>query len=335
MSGQVYPRRFCADKRRFLQGVAAACALPITTFARAQARWPSRAVKLVVPFAPGGGADVIARLLAPHFSAQLGQQMLIDNRPGASGLIGAGAVAVAPADGYTLLLSNNASIATGPLVYGNATFHPMNDFAHVLMVGSFANGFLVRADHPAKSLEEFLALARAMPGKLTFASAGPGSAGHLTGELLKTQASIDMQHVPYKGTGPAIVDLMSGQIDAIFDGLPASLGYLRGGKLRVLAISSKQRLPLLAAIPTIDEVVPGVVGSAWFGISAPAQTPREIIRQLQESGQRVLALAAVRNRFAEMGIVVSVIGQQAFSAFVEQEIARWGPVIKRAKIRAE
>ena len=144
-----------------------------------------------------------------------------------------------------------------------------------------------------------------------------------------------MQHVPYKGTGPAIVDLMSGQIDAIFDGLPASLGYLRGGKLRVLAISSKQRLPLLAAIPTIDEVVPGVVGSAWFGISAPAQTPREIIRQLQESGQRVLALAAVRNRFAEMGIVVSVIGPQAFSAFVEREIARWGPVIKRAKIRAE
>jgi tripartite-type tricarboxylate transporter receptor subunit TctC len=203
------------------------------------------------------------------------------------------------------------------------------------MIGSFANSLLVRADHPAKSFQEFINLARQKPGKLTFASAGPGSAGHLTGELLKIRAAIDIQHVPYKGTGPAIVDLISGQIDALFDGLPASIGYIRSGKLRALAISSAQRLPALPSVPTINETVPGVVGTAWFGISAPVRTPQTNIETLQDAVQRSLLMPDLKARYAEIGVVVSGQGQREYTAFIEQEIAQWGPVIKAANVKAE
>jgi tripartite-type tricarboxylate transporter receptor subunit TctC len=325
------------NRRKFLElsGAAALGAGSGSGSTHAQTVWPSKPVKLVVPFAPGGGSDIIARLLTPKFVEMVKQPLLIDNRPGASGTIGADAVAKSTADGYTLLMSNNASIATAPLVYGNSGYLPIGDFAHIVMIGAFANSLLVRADHPAKTFPEFLAMARREPGRLTFASAGPGSAGHLTGELLKLSAKIDMQHVPYKGTGPAIVDLVSGQIDALFDGLPASLGYIRSGKLRALAISSPQRLAALPGTPTISEFVEGVVGTAWFGISAPTRTPVSVIERIQETVQRILGLQEVRDRYAEMGVVVNARGMRDYTAFIEQEIARWAPVIRAAKVRAE
>ncbi|MBC7622179.1 MAG: tripartite tricarboxylate transporter substrate binding protein [Aeromicrobium sp.] len=323
------------NRRGFLLTAAAGALAARTTPTSALARWPAKPVKLVVPFAPGGGSDIIARLLAPKFLEMLQQPLLIENRPGASGTIGADVVAKAAPDGYTLLMSNNASIATAPLVYGKTPYQPVAGFVHVVMIGSFANGFLVRADHPAKSFPEFISLARQQPGRLTFASAGPGSAGHLTGELLKIRAGIDIQHVPYKGTGPAIVDLVSGQIDALFDGLPASLGYIRSGKLRSLAISSAKRLPALPNVPTINEHIPGVVGTAWFGISAPARTPQVIIESLQDAVQRCLAMLDLRARYAEIGVVPSGQGEREYTAFIEQEIAQWAPVIKAANVKAD
>ncbi len=303
--------------------------------ARGQGMWPSKPVKLVVPFAPGGGGDVIARLIAPRLAEALRQPVIIENKPGASGTIGANFVAKAPPDGYTLLLSNNASIATGPLVYAKIEYDPLGDFEHVLMVSSFANGFLVNANHPAKTLREFIVMAKAAPGKMTFASAAVGSAGHLTGELMKQRTGIDMQHVPYKGTGPAIADLMAGQIDAIFDGLPASTPYVKSGKLRLLAVSAPQRLPNYPDIPTLNEVVPGVTGFAWFGISAPAKTPRDILERIELELQKILALADVRARFADLGMNLSGRGRSEYAQFISQDIQRWAPVVKSAGVSVD
>jgi tripartite-type tricarboxylate transporter receptor subunit TctC len=320
-------------KRRAFLAATSLVALP--RLVHAQLKWPIKPVKLVVPFAPGGGSDIIARLLTQKFSDLTQQQLIVDNRPGASGTIGADAVAKASPDGYTLLLSNNASIATAPLVYPSVGYRPLQDFAHMAMIGSFANSLLVRHDHPAKSFADFLAYVKREPGRVTFASAGPGSAGHLTGELLKIRAGINMQHVPYKGTGPAIVDLISGQIDALFDGLPASLGYIRSGKLRALAISSAQRLPSLPNTPTINESVEGVIGTAWFGVSAPARTPTSTIEFAQNAIQTILSAPDVRQRYAEIGVVVDAKAGRDYTTYIEQEIARWAPVVKSANVRAE
>lgn len=305
------------------------------SFALGQAAWPAKPVKLVVPFAPSGGGDVIARLIAPRLSDALRQPVIIENKPGASGTIGASFVAKAAPDGYTLLLSNNASIATGPLVYAKIDFKPRADFEHVVMISSFANGFLVNANHPARTLQEFIAMARSKPGKMTFASAAVGSAGHLTGEMMKQRAGIDMQHVPYKGTGPAITDLMAGQIDAIFDGLPASTPYVKSGKLRLLAISAAQRLPNFPEVPTLNEIVPGVAGSAWFGISAPARTPRDVLERIESEVQKIVTLPEVQARFADLGMNLSGRGRADYSEFIAQDIQRWTPVVKAAGVNAE
>ncbi|MCX7154107.1 MAG: tripartite tricarboxylate transporter substrate binding protein [Proteobacteria bacterium] len=279
--------------------------------------------------------SVIARLIAPRLAEALRQPVIIENKPGASGTIGANFVAKAPPDGYTLLLSNNASIATGPLVYAKIEYDPLGDFEHVLMVSSFANGFLVNANHPAKTLREFIAMAKAAPGKMTFASAAVGSAGHLTGEMMKQRTGIDMQHVPYKGTGPAITDLMAGQIDAIFDGLPASTPYVKSGKLRLLAVSAPQRLPNYPDIPTLNEMVPGVTGFAWFGISAPAKTPQDILERIELELQKILALAEVRARFADLGMNLSGRGRSEYVQFISQDIQRWAPVVKTAGVSVD
>jgi tripartite-type tricarboxylate transporter receptor subunit TctC len=278
--------------------------------------WPISAVKLVVPFAPGGGGDVIARLIAPALGAIWKQNVMIDNRAGASGLIGADAVAKSKPDGLTLLLSNNASIATGPLVAGRAAFHPLKDFVHCAMIGSFANSLLVRDDHPARTLAEFIAMARARPGALTYSSAGNGSAGHLTGELFKIKTGIDVRHIPYKGTGPALIDLMSGQIDALFDGLPASLGYIRAGKLRAIAVTSTMRTPL-------------------FGLSAPANTSTATIRAIESALAGALQQSEVKARLSEMGVEISALDSRAYTAHIEGEIVRWAPVIRDAQLRAD
>ena len=303
--------------------------------AQAQAPYPNKPIKWIVPFAPGGSGDLIARLLAERMTQALGQAVIIDNRGGNGSVLGTDLAARAPADGYTWVLSNGAAITTGPLMGQNIGYQPLEDFVHVQLIGSFANALIVRNDHPAKTVQDLLALARDKPGKLSYGSAGVGSAGNLTGELLKQLAKIQMVHVPYKGSGPALNDLLGGQIDLMFNALIASAPHIRAGRVRALALTGSQRDRDFPQVPTLAETVPGAVGDAWFGLSVPARTPPAVVERLRSEMARVLNAPETRNKLAEMGMQTLNLGPREFQDFVQQEIRKWGPVIKAAQIKAE
>jgi tripartite-type tricarboxylate transporter receptor subunit TctC len=303
--------------------------------AQAQAPYPNKPIKWIVPFAPGGSGDLIARLLAERMSQGLGQAVIIDNRGGNGSVLGTDLAARAPADGYTWVLSNGAAITTGPLMGQNIGYQPLEDFVHVQLIGSFANALIVRNDHPAKTVQDLLALARDKPGKLSYGSAGVGSAGNLTGELLKQLAKIQMVHVPYKGSGPALNDLLGGQIDLMFNALIASAPHIRAGRVRALALTGSQRDRDFPQVPTLAETVPGAVGDAWFGLSVPARTPPAVVERLRSEMARVLNAPETRNKLAEMGMQTLNLGPREFQDFVQQEIRKWGPVIKAAQIKVE
>ena len=303
--------------------------------AQAQAPYPNKPIKWIVPFAPGGSGDLIARLLAERMSQGLGQTVIIDNRGGNGSVLGTDLAARAPADGYTWVLSNGAAITTGPLMGQNIGYQPLEDFVHVQLIGSFANALIVRHDHPARTVQDLLALARDKPGKLSYGSAGVGSAGNLTGELLKQLTKIQMVHVPYKGSGPALNDLLGGQIDLMFNALIASAPHIRAGRVRALALTGSQRDRDFPQVPTLAETVPGAVGDAWFGLSVPARTPPAVVERLRSEMSRVLNAPETRNKLAEMGMQTLNLGPREFQDFVQQEIRKWGPVIKAAQIKAE
>jgi tripartite-type tricarboxylate transporter receptor subunit TctC len=303
--------------------------------AQAQAPYPNKPIKWIVPFAPGGSGDLIARLLAERMTQALGQAVIIDNRGGNGSVLGTDLAARAPADGYTWVLSNGAAITTGPLMGQNIGYQPLEDFVHVQLIGSFANALIVRHDHPAKTVQDLLALARDKPGKLSYGSAGVGSAGNLTGELLKQLTKIQMVHVPYKGSGPALNDLLGGQIDLMFNALIASAPHIRAGRVRALALTGSQRDRDFPQVPTLAETVPGAVGDAWFGLSVPARTPPAVVERLRSEMARVLNAPETRNKLAEMGMQTLNLGPREFQDFLQQEIRKWGPVIKAAQIKAE
>jgi len=303
--------------------------------AQAQAPYPNKPIKWIVPFAPGGSGDLIARLLAERMTQALGQAVIIDNRGGNGSVLGTDLAARAPADGYTWVLSNGAAITTGPLMGQNIGYQPLEDFVHVQLIGSFANALIVRHDHPARTVQDLLALARDKPGKLSYGSAGVGSAGNLTGELLKQLTKIQMVHVPYKGSGPALNDLLGGQIDLMFNALIASAPHIRAGRVRALALTGGQRDRDFPQVPTLAETVPGAVGDAWFGLSVPARTPPAVVERLRSEMSRVLNAPETRNKLAEMGMQTLNLGPREFQDFVQQEIRKWGPVIKAAQIKAE
>jgi len=261
--------------------------------------------------------------------------VIIDNRGGNGSVLGTDLAARAPADGYTWVLSNGAAITTGPLMGQTVGYHPLEDFVHVQLIGSFANALIVRHDHPAKTVQDLLALARDKPGKLSYGSAGVGSAGNLTGELLKQLAKIQMVHVPYKGSGPALNDLMGGQIDLMFNALIASAPHIRAGRVRALALTGSQRDRDFPQVPTLAETVPGAMGDAWFGLSVPARTPPAVVERLRSEMARVLDAPQTRSKLAEMGMQTLNLGPREFQEFVQQEIRKWGPVIKAAQIKAE
>ena len=303
--------------------------------AQAQAPYPNKPIKWIVPFAPGGSGDLIARLLAERMTQALGQAVIIDNRGGNGSVLGTDLAARAPADGYTWVLSNGAAITTGPLMGQNIGYQPLEDFVHVQLIGSFANALIVRHDHPARTVQDLLALARDKPGKLSYGSAGVGSAGNLTGELLKQLTKIQMVHVPYKGSGPALNDLLGGQIDLMFNALIASAPHIRAGRVRALALTGSQRDRDFPQVPTLAETVPGAVGDAWFGLSVPARTPPAVVERLRSEMSRVLNAPETRNKLAEMGMQTLNLGPREFQDFVQQEIRKWGPEIKAAQIKAE
>ncbi len=297
--------------------------------------FPARPLKLVVPFPPGGSTDVIARMVAQRLGDALKTTVVVDNKPGVGSVLGTDAVAKAAADGYTLVVSANPAIAPGPLMRSSMPYDPVRDFTHLALLGTFPNGFVVRADHPAKTMADFIALARAKPGVMNYSSAGLGSAGFLTGELLKQAASISMVHVPYKGSGPAITDLIGGQLDGMFESLVTATGYVRGGKLRLLAVSGEVRGKTFPDVPTLNEIVPGVVGGAWFGISAPARLPADIAQRLQAEVQAIVNAPDMQARLGELGMTPLPLGGADFVAFIQAENRKWGPVIKAGRITVE
>ena len=299
--------------------------------ARAQA-YPSRPVRIVVPFAPGGSTDIIARLIGQWLSERLGQQFVIENRPGAGSNIGTEVVVNAPPDGYTLLLVG-ASSAINATLYEKLNFNFLRDIAPVSGIISIPFIMAVNPSFPAKTVSEFIAYARANPGKVNMASGGNGTAGHLSGELFKMMAGINMVHVPYRGEAPALTDMLGGQVQAMFGTMPASIEHIRAGKLRPLAVTSARRSELLPDLPTVGDFVPGYETSAWQGIGAPKNTSAEIVDKLNKEINAGLADPKIKARVADMGGTVFAGSPADFGKLIADETEKWGKVIRRRTSR--
>jgi tripartite-type tricarboxylate transporter receptor subunit TctC len=317
---------------------ASALALALSAFA-AQAQtgpYPNRPIKLIVTVPPGGAADFIARLLASKLSTSMGQPVVVENKAGASGSLASDFVAKSAPDGYTLLQSSITTHGIGPHLMAKLPYDPVASFAPVTMLASLPLIMTVNADVKAATLPEFLTLAKAQPGKLAFASSGNGGAPHMAGELLKIAASVDMLHAPYRGSGPAVADLVGGQVQVMFDGAPSLVQHITSGKLRPLAAASPKRNPLLPNLPTFAELgLPAVNVALWYGLMAPAGTPPEIIARINREVNQALKAPDVLERFAAQGTEPLGGSPEQAAAFVKQELERWGPVIKRAGIKGD
>lgn len=311
-------------------------AVGLTATAVAQ-DYPERVIRIVNPFPPGGSVDVMARILAQRLSDAFGKQAIVENRAGAGGNTGAEAVAKSDPDGYTLLFT-----APGPLVVNQNLFSkglpydPAKDFAPIALFGTAPIVLMVHPSVPAKSVSELIALARNQPGKLTFASAGIGSTNHLAGELFKSMAAIDIAHVPYRGAGPAMNDLVGGHVTMFFDLMPSSLPQIKGGKVRALANAGEKRATALPDIPTVAEQgLPGFDASSWFGLVAPAKTPAPIVTKLIAETEKVMKHPEVIARIHELGAEPGNLTGQAFSGFMQRETAKWADVIRKSGARAD
>jgi tripartite-type tricarboxylate transporter receptor subunit TctC len=315
--------------------VTAALVASSAVFAQAQP-YPAKAIRFVVPYPAGGPLDTVARLLGQKVAESTKQPVIVDNKPGAGGNIGADAVAKAPPDGYTILMGAVATHAINPTLYASIPYDPIRDFAPVTQVASTPNVLVVHPSIPASSVKEFIAYARANPGKLNFGSGSTGSAGHLAGELFKTMAGIDMTHVPYKGAAPAMQDLIGGQIQLMFDNLASSLAQVRAGKVKALAVTTAKRSALAPELPTIAESgLPGFDINTWFGIFVPAATPREIVERLRAEFTRALAGPDVRERMLNLGAEPVGSTPEEFGAYIRSEAAKYARVIKASGARAD
>ena len=295
--------------------------------------YPAKTVKIVVPFAPGGSTDVVARILADKLGAEMKQTFIVDNRAGASGNIGADAVAKAPADGYTLLMGTTGVLAINGHLFKNLAFDPDKDFVPVSYTSLITNVLVVNPEVSARTVAELVRLAKAKPGALTFASSGSGSSTHLSGELFKALAGVDILHVPYKGSSQALIDVLSGQVTMLFDNAPSSLPFIEQGKLRALAVTSRKRLPNLPDIPTLEEAgIAGYESLSWSGIVAPTGTPRTVIARLNASIERILATDEVRRKLAALGVEPVGGPPEAFAAHIRAESDKWGKLVKSAGI---
>lgn len=301
----------------------------------AHAQWPDKPIKLVVPYPAGGAADNTARIMAQHLGERLKQQIIVDNRPGASGTIGAAYVAKAPADGYTLLL-DATSYTVNPSLFPKLSYDPAKDLAPVSLIMQVPLLMLVPANSPYTSVASFVKAAKDKPGKITFASAGTGGAQHLAAELFAQNEKISMTHIPYKGGAPALTDLIGGQVDLMFSATTASGTFVKSGKLKPLAITSSKRLDGFPQVPTVAESgVKGFEVNEWNGLFAPADTPKPILARLEEETRIVVASPAVASRFAELGVQGVGSSSKDFAAFVKSETAKWSSVIKAGSIKVD
>jgi tripartite-type tricarboxylate transporter receptor subunit TctC len=321
-------------RRQFLHLAAGAAALPaLPRIAKAQA-YPTRAVRIIVPFAPGGSTDISARLIGQWLSERLGQQFVIENRPGAGSNIGTEVVVNAPPDGYTLLLVG-ASSAINMTLYEKLSFNFLRDITPIAGIVSIPFAMVVSPSFLAKTASEFIAHAKANPGRVNFASGGNGTAGHLSGELLKMMAGVNMVHVPYRGEAPALTDMLGGQVQVMFATIPASIEHIRAGKLRALAVTTAARSEVLPEIPTMGEILPGYEASGWQGVGAPKNTPTEIITKLNSEINAAFADPKIKARLADLGGKALVNSPADFAKLIAEETEKWGKVIRAANIKPE
>ncbi len=318
------------SKRALLLGTVALCAAAAV---QAQA-WPSKPIHLVVPFAPGGTSDILGRAIAQKLHDAWGQAVVIDNVPGAGGSLGADRVAKAAPDGYTLLMAHIGNLAVAPAIYPKLPYDPVKSFAPVAWVASVPNVLVVHPSVPAKNLQELVALAKSKPGQLNYGTGGNGSAAHLATEYLKLRSKTFMVHVPYRGTAPAVTDLLSGQLQLMFTGAPVLLPFIKSGQLRALAVSSSKRLEQLPEVPTVGESgYPGFEADQWYGVVAPAGTPHEVVLKLNAQINHALSSAELRTRLQSEGAMAMPSTPEAFGQLIGREIARWKPVVQAGNIR--
>jgi tripartite-type tricarboxylate transporter receptor subunit TctC len=298
--------------------------------------YPSRAITLVIPFAPGGSTSIVGRGIADKMSELLGEKVVVDNRPGAGGTVGTKAVAKSDPDGYTLLLGYTGTLAIGPSLYKNAGYDPRKDFAPIGLIGNAPNSLVVHPSFPAKTIAELIAYAKANPGKVNFGSAGAGTVSHITGEYFAASAGIKLVHIPYKGTGPALTDLLGGHIPMAFAPIPASHPSVSAGLLRALAVTSTTRSSLLPDVPTISEsALPGFDASLYYGLAAPAGTPRPIIDRLNKELRAALASDEVRKQLTQDGTEITPGTPEDYAAFIDKDEKKWSQLVKASGVEQE
>jgi tripartite-type tricarboxylate transporter receptor subunit TctC len=321
-------------RRQFLHLAAGAVALPALSRLASAQTYPSRPVHLIVGYAPGGGTDVAARLIGQWLSERLGQPFVIENRSGAGGNIGTETAVHAPPDGYTLLLVSLAN-ATNATLYDKLNYNFIRDVAPVAGIVRVPNVMEVNPAVPVKTVPEFIAYTKANPGKINMASAGNGSPPHVAGELFKMMAGVNMQHVPYRGGGAALADLLGGQVQVTFESTSSSIEYIRSGKLRALAVTTSTRSEALPDIPTLSDFVPGYEASSWYGIGAPKNTPPDIVDKLNKEINAGLADPKIKARFADLGGIALSGSPADFGKLIAEETEKWGKVIRAANIKVE
>jgi tripartite-type tricarboxylate transporter receptor subunit TctC len=325
---------FSIPGRRLVLGAALLCAAFGAFPVAAQGSWPTHPVKIVVPFTAAGTTDILARAVAPELSKAFGQQFIVDNRAGAGGNVGTEIVAHSPPDGYTLLMGTVGTHGINRALYSKLPYDPIKDFAPITMVAGVPNVMVMPAEKSRRmginSVADFIKYAKAHPGQLNMASSGNGTSIHLSGELFKSMTGIYMVHFPYRGSGPALLDLIGGTMDVMFDNLPSSLPQIKGGKLRALAVTSRQRSVALPDVPTIEEAagLPGFDATSWFGLLAPAGTPPEIVNRIQQEVAKALNTPAMKEKLLAQGAIPSGSTPAEFAAHIDAEHKKWAKVVK-------
>lgn len=322
-------------RRKFLQVAASAAVLPVLSGTVSADSYPARPVRMIVPYPPGGPTDVFARLIAQKLSERFGKQFFVENLGGAGGNIGTGQAAKAPADGYTMLVAVN-SLVINPALYASVPYDPHKDFDPVALAVAFSTGLSVNPSVPANTLDELVALIRANPGKYNYTSGGVGTPSHLLGELLRTSLSLDLAHIPYTGSGPAVAAVVAGHVPIAFTALTAAAPHIKSGKLRAIAVASKRRSPMLLDVPTTAEAGHAdLEGDGWIGILLPAGSPREIVDLLNGAIKDIIELPDIKQRMVPFGFEFVGAKPEEFAAQLKGEMARWAKVIRAANIKAE
>ncbi|CAN5777016.1 tripartite tricarboxylate transporter substrate binding protein [soil metagenome] len=323
------------SRRRF-SALSSVAALAAPGIVAAQTPWPTKPIRWIVNFPPAGAADILSRTLAEYFGSRLGQPIIVENKPGAGGLLGADIVAKARGDAHVVMMSSAASHGIGPVLYKEVPYDPLRDFTHIHLVGTFPTVLAVNGTSTISSVQQLIELARSKPGEVTYGSGGNGTMNHLVGQLLALTAKVQLTHIPYRGSAPAMNDLMGGQIMALMESLPTAIGYFTSGRMKPLAVSEAERSPSLPDVPTLREAgFPDVVATNWFGFSAPADIPPEVAKRWESEIATALQSAQVKEAFAKIGVRPGTLGAAGYTDLIRGELVRWKDVIVAGNIRAD